>query len=86
MNKHSRNTISDRQFFPGTEANVLLRIFYYNALGAFFEAFVQRTGGYTNLLISHMGMFKKNEAFYYFESYDHILHVINDLTYLKDVF
>ena len=30
--------------------------------------------------------FKKNEAFYYFESYDHILHVINDLTYLKDVF
>ena len=33
-----------------------------------------------------LGMFKKNEAFYYFESYDHILHVINDLTYLKDVF
>ena len=36
--------------FLGTEANVLLRIFYYNALGAFYEALVQRTGGYTNLL------------------------------------
>ena len=36
MNKHSRNTISDRQFFLGIEANVLLRVFYYNALGAFF--------------------------------------------------
>ena len=44
MNKHSRNTISDRQIFLGTKANVLLRIFYYNALGAFFEALVQRTG------------------------------------------
>ena len=53
MYKHSRNTISDRHFFLGTEANVLLRIFYYNALGVFFEALVQRTGGYTNLLISH---------------------------------
>ena len=45
MNKHSRNTISDRQFFLDTEVNVLLRIFYYNALREFFEALVQRTGG-----------------------------------------
>ena len=37
-------------FFLGTEANVLLRIIYYNAPGASFEALVQRTGGYTNLL------------------------------------
>ena len=51
MNKHSRNTIYDRHFFfLGIEANVLLRIFYYNALGAFFESLVQRTGGCTNLL------------------------------------
>ena len=50
MNKHSRNTTSDRQFFLGIEANVLLRIFYYNALGAFFESLVQHTGGCTNLL------------------------------------
>ena len=37
-------------FVLGIEANVLLRIFYYNALGAFFESLVQRTGGCTNLL------------------------------------
>ena len=36
--------------FLGIEATVLLRIFYYNALGAFFESLVQRTGGCTNLL------------------------------------
>ena len=36
-------------FFLGIEANVLLRIFYYNALGAFFESLVQRTGCCTNL-------------------------------------
>ena len=47
MNKHSRNMFYDRHFFLGIEANVLLRIFYYNALGAFFEALVQRTGGFT---------------------------------------
>ena len=45
--------LSDRQIFLGTKANVLLRISYYNALGAFFEALVQRTGDNTNLLISH---------------------------------
>ena len=44
--------ISDRHLFLGIEANVLLRIFYYNLLGAIFEALLQRTGGYTNLLIS----------------------------------
>ena len=37
MNKHSRNTICDRHYFLGTEANVLLRIFYYNAPGVFFD-------------------------------------------------
>ena len=37
-------------YFLGIEANVLLRIFYYNALGAFFESLVQRTGGCINLL------------------------------------
>ena len=50
MNIHSRSTISDRQLILGIEANVLLRIFYYNALGAVFESLVQRTGGCTNLL------------------------------------
>ena len=43
-------------FFLGNKAKVLLRIFYYNALGAFFEALIQRTDGCTNLLwllISH---------------------------------
>ena len=44
MDKHSRNTISDRLFFLGIGANVLLRIFCYNTLGACFEALVQRTG------------------------------------------
>ena len=37
MTEHSRNTISDRHFFLGIEANVVLRNFYYNALGAFFN-------------------------------------------------
>ena len=60
MNKHSRNTIFDRHFYLGTESNVLLSIFYYNTPGAFFEAFVQRTGGYTNLLQGCVLLVQKN--------------------------
>ena len=37
INEHSRNTFSDRHFFLGIEANVLLRLFNYNAQGAIFE-------------------------------------------------
>ena len=37
-------------FFLGKLANVLLRNFYYNALGAFFDALIQRTDGCTEFL------------------------------------
>ena len=37
-------------FFLGKLANVLLRKFYYNALGAFFDALIQRTDGCTEFL------------------------------------
>ena len=37
-------------FFLGKLANVLLRNFYYNALGAFFDALLQRTDGCTEVL------------------------------------
>ena len=37
-------------FFLGKLANVLLRNFYYNALGAFFDALIQRTDGCTEIL------------------------------------
>ena len=43
-------------FFLGNEAKFVLRVFYYNALGAFFEALIQRTDGCTHLLwllVSH---------------------------------
>ena len=33
----------------GKLAKVLLRIFYYNALGAYFDALIQRTDGCTNV-------------------------------------
>ena len=36
--------------FLGELANVLLRNFYYNALGAFFDALIQRTDGCTEFL------------------------------------
>ena len=32
-------------FFLGKLANVFIEEFYYNALGAFFDALIQRTGG-----------------------------------------
>ena len=50
MNKHSRNTISDHQFFSWYRSKCFIEEFYYNALGAFFESLVQCTGGSTNLL------------------------------------
>ena len=37
-------------FFLGKLANVLLRNFYNNALGAFFDAWIQRTDGCTEFL------------------------------------
>ena len=37
-------------FFLGKLANVLLWNFYYNALGAFFDALIQRTDGCTEFL------------------------------------
>ena len=36
-------------FFLGKLANVLLSNFYYNALGAFFDALIQRTDGSTGI-------------------------------------
>ena len=65
MNKHSRNTISDRPFFLDIEANVLLRIFYYNALGTFLEALVQRTGCYTNLLQGASNLHRNTKTLFY---------------------
>ena len=43
-------TITTLGFFLGKLANVLLRNFYYNALGAFFDALIQRTDGCTEFL------------------------------------
>ena len=45
-----QKTITTLFFFLGKLANVLLRNFYYNALGAFFDALIQRTDGCTEFL------------------------------------
>ena len=44
------NTISTRQIFRDDFLVLLLSIFYYNALCAFFEASLQRTGCDTHIL------------------------------------
>ena len=45
-----QKTITTLGFFLGKLANVLLRNFYYNALGAFFDALIQRTDGCTEFM------------------------------------
>ena len=47
---NNQKTITTLGFFLGKLANVLLRNFYYNALGAFFDALIQRTGCCTEFL------------------------------------
>ena len=50
MKLHPKKKITTLFFFLGKVANVLLRNFYYNALGAFFDALIQRTDGCTEFL------------------------------------
>ena len=48
--KEYPKTITTLFFFLGKLADVLLKEFYYNALGAFFKALIQRTDGCTEVL------------------------------------
>ena len=50
MNKHSRNTISDRQLFSWHRSKRCIVDFLLQRTERIFEALVQRTGGCTNLL------------------------------------
>ena len=50
MKQYPKNDYYFVFFFLGKLANVLLRNFYYNALGAFFDALIQRTDGCTEFL------------------------------------
>ena len=47
---YSHEITSKKRLLLGKVANVLLRNFYYNALGAFFDALIQRTDGCTEFL------------------------------------
>ena len=48
MNKYSRNTISDRQFFSWYRSKCVIEDFLLQRTGSIFESLVQRTGGCTN--------------------------------------
>ena len=50
MKLHPKTITTLFFFILGKLANVLLRIFYYNALEAFFDALIQRTDGCTEFL------------------------------------
>ena len=50
--------------FLGKLVNVLLKNFYYNALGAFFDALVQRTDGCTDFLLTSVKIFTLKRCVY----------------------